>query len=140
MIEYSPDKYSGKKSILIVDDHYVIRRGLMELLNQQPDLTVCDAVATAEQALDAMDREPVDLAIIDISLGQVDGITLTTMLKQKYPGLTVLILSMHDEHLYGPRALRAGASGFVAKHETGDTLLEAIYQVLSGRTYFRSAG
>ena len=138
MIEYSPGSQIGKKNILIVDDHYVVRRGLVELLSQQPDLNVCDAVATAEQALDAVDREPVDLAIIDISLGEVDGITLTDVLKQKYPGMIILILSMHDEQLYGPRALQAGASGFVAKQQAGDTLLEAIHQVLSGQMYFHS--
>ncbi|RPJ35547.1 MAG: DNA-binding response regulator, partial [Planctomycetaceae bacterium] len=95
MIECSPGSQVGKKNILIVDDHYVVRRGLVELLSQQPDLNVCDAVANAEQALDAVDREPVDLAIIDISLGEVDGITLTDVLKQKYPGMIILILSMH---------------------------------------------
>ncbi len=138
MIEYSPGSQVGKKNILIVDDHYVVRRGLVELLSQQPDLNVCDAVASAKQALDAVDREPVDLAIIDISLGEVDGITLTDVLKRKYPGMIILILSMHDEQLYGPRALQAGASGFVAKQQAGDTLLDAIHQVLNGRMYFHS--
>ena len=138
MIEYSSGSKVGKKNVLIVDDHYVVRRGLIELLSQQPDLTVCDAVATAEQALEVADREPVDLAIVDISLGQIDGLILTDMLKQRHPDLTILILSMHDEQLYGPRAVQAGASGFVAKQEAGDTLLDAIRQVLSGQTYFHS--
>lgn len=138
MIEYSSDSEVGKKNILIVDDHYMVRRGLVEFLSQQPDLTVCDAVATAQEALDVADREPVDLAIVDISLGQIDGITLTDMLKQRHPNLIILILSMHDEHLYGPRALRAGASGFVAKQQAGDTLLDAIHRVLSGQQYFHS--
>ncbi len=139
MIEYSSDSKISKKNVLIVDDHYVVRRGLVELLSQQPDLIVCDAAATAEEALDVVSREPIDLAIIDISLGRIDGLTLTDMLKQRHPDLIVLILSMHDEQIYGPRALRAGASGFVAKQEAGDTLLNAIHQVLSGQTYFHSA-
>jgi DNA-binding NarL/FixJ family response regulator len=140
MIEYNPGSEVGKKSILIVDDHYVVRRGLVELLSHQPDLTICDAVANAEEALNAADREPIDLAIVDISLGQTDGLTLTDMLKRRHPNLIVLILSMHDEQLYGPRALRAGASGFVAKQEAGDNLLDAIHQVLNGQTYFHSEG
>jgi DNA-binding NarL/FixJ family response regulator len=138
MMEYSPGSEDGKKNVLIVDDHYVVRRGLMELLGQQPDLVICDAVASAEQALEVVDREPVDLAIIDISLGRMDGITLTDTLRQKHPQIVVLILSMHDEHLYGRRAQQAGASGFVAKQEACETLLHAIRQVLSGQMYFRS--
>ena len=137
MIEYSPDSEGDKKSILIVDDHYVVRRGLTELLSQQPDLTVCDAVASAEQALEVVEHETVDLAIVDISLGRMDGITLTDMLRQKHPKIIVLILSMHDEHVYGPRALLAGAAGFVAKQLAGETLLDAIHQVLNGQKYFQ---
>lgn len=138
MIEYGPDSEGDKKSILIVDDHYVVRRGLTELLSQQPDFTVCDAVASAEQALEVVEREPVDLAIVDISLGRMDGITLTDLLRQKHPKIIVLILSMHDEHVYGPRALHAGAAGFVAKQLAGETLLDAIHQVLNGQKYFRA--
>jgi DNA-binding NarL/FixJ family response regulator len=136
MIEYTSGAEAVKKNILIVDDHYVVRRGVMELLNQQPDLCVCGAVATPEQALEVADRQPLDLAIVDISLGQIDGIMLTSMLRQRHPGLVILILSMHDEHLYGLRAQRAGASGFVAKQEAGEVLLDAIRQVLNGHLYF----
>jgi DNA-binding NarL/FixJ family response regulator len=138
MIKYSPGSEAEKKSVLIVDDHYVVRRGLVEFLSQQPDLAVCDAVASAKEAMEVVEHEPVDLAIIDISLGGVDGLMLTDMLKREHPELIVLILSMHDEQLYGHRALNAGASGFVAKQEAGDTLLDAIHQVLSGRMYFRA--
>jgi len=139
MIEYSPDREGDMKNILIVDDHEVVRRGLTALLSQQADLTVRHAVASAEEALDVITRESVDLAIVDISLGRMDGITLTDLLKRKCPSLVVLILSMHDEHLYGRRALDAGASGFVAKQDAGETLLDAIHQVLAGQRYFRTA-
>lgn len=138
MIEYGRDNEGDKKSILIVDDHDVVRRGLTELLSQQPDLVICDAVASAEQALEVADRASVDLAIVDISLGRMDGITLTDTLKHKYPNMLVLILSMHDEQVYGPRAQHAGASGFVAKQDAGERLLDAIRHVLAGRMYFRS--
>lgn len=138
MIEYDPGIEGDKKSILIVDDHYMVRRGLVEFLSQQPDLSVCDAVASAQEAIEAVEHEPIDLAIVDISLGGMDGLQLTDVLKRKHPGLVVLILSMHDEQLYGKRALSAGASGFVAKQEAGETLLDAIHKVLSGQTYFHS--
>jgi DNA-binding NarL/FixJ family response regulator len=139
MIKYNSDSEGDKKSILIVDDHDMVRRGLSELLGQQPDFIVRDAVASAEEALEVVEREPVDLAIVDISLGHMDGITLTNILKQKHPQLIVLILSMHEEQFYSRQALDAGASGFVAKQEAGETLLDAIHSVLAGRTYFHSA-
>jgi DNA-binding NarL/FixJ family response regulator len=136
MVKGNSGSKALRKRILIVDDHYVVRRGLVEFLSQQPDLCVCDAVADAEQALDVVDREPVDLAIVDICLGGMDGLTLTCRLKRKHPDLVVLILSMHDESIYGQRARQAGASGFVTKLGAGETLLDAIHQVLSGQTYF----
>ncbi len=139
MIEYGSDKEGAKKNILIVDDHEVVRRGLTALLSQQPDLAVRHAVASAEEALDVIEHEPVDLAIVDISLGRMDGITLTDRLKHKRPSTVVLVLSMHDEHVYGRRALDAGASGFVAKQDAGETLLDAIRKVLAGQRYFRFA-
>jgi len=127
---------SGKTRILVVDDHCIVRRGLTELLNVQPDLTVGAAVGNAEQALEAVRQEPFDLAIVDISLGKMDGIELTDKLTSAHPEMVVLILSMHEEERYADRALRAGASGFVAKQQAGNTLLTAIYQVLKGQHYF----
>jgi two-component system invasion response regulator UvrY len=128
---------TGKTNVLIVDDHQAVRRGLTQLLSEQPDLAVCGAVASAEQALETVEREPIDLAIVDISLEHMDGITLADALKRRHPEIVILILSMHDEHFYGPRALRAGAAGFVAKQDAPDTIVEAIHEVLSGRPYFR---
>jgi len=122
--------------ILIVDDHYVMRRGLCELLNQRPDFSVGAAVANAQQALEVARQEPFDLAIVDISLGEIDGIELTGRLKSENPNLVVLILSMHDEALYGTRAAGAGASGFVAKQHAGEMLLPAIDCVLRGEYHF----
>ncbi|MEN6427237.1 MAG: response regulator transcription factor [Phycisphaerales bacterium] len=122
--------------ILIVDDHYVMRRGLCELLNQRPDFAVGAAVANAQQALEITRQEPFDLAIVDISLGEIDGIELTGRLKSENPSLVILILSMHDEALYGARAASAGASGFVAKQRAGEMLLPAIDCVLGGGFHF----
>jgi len=124
-----------KAQILVVDDHSAVRRGLIQLLGQQPDLTVCAAVEDAEGALQVVQQQPVDLAIVDISLGRMDGLELTQKLRLEYPHVYVLVLSMHDASLYADRALRAGASGFVAKQDAGETLLTAIYQVLAGQTY-----
>lgn len=128
----------GRKRVLIVDDHYIVRRGLTELLSQQPEFGAVSAVGTAEEAIQLVDQQPFDLAIVDISLGQMDGLELTNWLKQRRPELVVLILSMHDEQHYGERAQRVGAAGYVAKQRAGDTLLEAVRQVLGGQTYYRA--
>jgi DNA-binding NarL/FixJ family response regulator len=119
-----------------VDDHYIMRRGLCELLDQQADFEVGAVVSNAQQALEIARQEPFDLAIVDISLGEVDGIELTGKLKSEHPDLIVLILSMHDEALYAERAAGAGAAGFVAKQRAGEMLLPAIEHVLRGEYHF----
>lgn len=125
--------------VLIVDDHYIIRRGLAELLGQEQEFVVGAVVGSAEEALEVARREAFDLAIVDISLGEMDGIELTQRLKSEHPELVVLILSMHDEGLYADRAMRAGASGFVAKQDAGEALLNAISAVLQGKQHFRQS-
>ena len=122
--------------ILVVDDHGLVRQGLTRLLDQQPDLCVCAAVGDAEQALEYLRHHPVDLAIVDISLGRMDGLQLTGRLRSTWPGLRILIFSMCDPVVSAQRARHAGASGFVAKTEAGDILLTAVHQILAGRTYF----
>lgn len=125
--------------VLVVDDHYAVRRSLIRLLDQQPSLTVSAAVASAERALDFVGRQPVDLAIVDISLPTMDGLELTRKLRRDHPTLPILILSMRDPAVYAQRALDAGASGFLAKQEASAAILTAIHQVLTGRTYVSPA-
>jgi len=100
---------AARTRVLIVDDHYAVRRSLTELLGQQPGLTVCAAVPSAERALGFMVEQPVDPAIVDISLGKMDGLQLTRRLSRDYPNLRILVLSMHDAASYAPLALDAGA-------------------------------
>ena len=132
----SHDEAIPRTRVLVVDDHYIMRRGLCELLGQQPGFVVGAAVNNAQQALEIARQEPFDLAIVDISLGEVDGIELTSRLKAEHPELIVLILSMHEEALYADRAAGAGASGFVAKQRAGEMLLPAIEHVLRGECHF----
>jgi len=125
--------------VIIVDDHDMVRRGLMRLLGEQPHLTVCASLENAERALDYLENQTADLAIVDISLGHMDGLQLTRRLRRDHPHLRVLVLSMHDPVVYGEQARSAGASGFVAKATAGDTLLAAIERVRTGGTYFDNA-
>ena len=124
-----------RKRILLVDDHPMMRQGLAQLINNEPDL---EAVAEAPNAFEAMDiirREPPDLVLADISLPQKNGLELIKDIQAWSPQLPVLVVSMHDETMYAERVLRAGGRGYIMKQEGGKKLLQAIRQVLTGQIY-----
>lgn len=125
----------GKASILIVDDHPILIDGLTQLLNQQRDLSVCGSARTAAEALAAIETLSPDLAILDISLQDGDGIELTKNIHARRHELPILILSMHNEAVYAERALRAGARGYVMKRGATGTVVSAIRRILSGEVY-----
>ncbi len=124
-----------KRRILVVDDHAIIREGLTLLINQEQDLEVCATAENADDALDLIKKDNIDLAVVDISLNGTSGLQLTERMKSYNPHLPVLILTMHDEELYAKRAFRAGARGFVTKHEASQTIITAIRMVLAGQSY-----
>lgn len=124
-----------KTRVLIVDDHPVTRAGLVHVINHQPDLTVCGEAESAAQALDILDSSRPDLLLIDITLPGKSGLELIKDVKAMQPELLMLVVSMHDESLYADRVLRAGARGYIMKHEGGEKLMEAIRHVLRGKIY-----
>lgn len=121
--------------ILVVDDHPIVRLGIRQMISADPGLSVCCEADSAEAALQCASGSKADLAIVDLSLGQVTGLELIRKLHDALPDLPVLVLSMHDEALFAERALRAGARGYIMKQEAIDGLVGAIRQVLSGRIY-----
>lgn len=121
--------------IFLVDDHPVTREGVRVLIDQEPDLVVCGQADSAPAALQLIQRLKPDLAVVDITLKTTSGIELMKNVKALLPDLPVLIMSMHDESLYAERALRAGAKGYVMKHEASDRILTAIRSVLAGDLY-----
>jgi len=125
----------NKTRILVVDDHAIVRQGLIKLIETEFDLIVCFEAENANQALKAMDRQEFDLAIVDISLEGINGLELTEIMKLRSPKMIVLILSMYYGLFYTQRALRAGASGYVAKYEAAEKIITAIRLVLSGKIY-----
>ena len=133
--ERGKDRSSPKRQILIVDDHAIIREGLTLLINQENDLEVCATAANADDALEIIKNNNVDLAVVDISLDGTSGLQLTERIKAHNAHLPVLILTMHDEELYAKRAFRAGAGGFVTKHEASETIITAIRMMLEGQNY-----
>ena len=122
-----------KRRVFLVDDHPLVREWLTNLINQQPDLTVCGEAESAPQALGAMGAAKPEVAIVDLSLKDSSGIELIKDLKQCHPDVAVLVLSMHDESHYAERALRAGARGYIMKRETTRKVIGAIRQVLEGK-------
>ncbi len=134
-MKVTKSKASGKQRILIVDDHPMMRQGLAQLINSEPDLTVCCEADTARQAFEAIGQGKPDLALVDISLPDKSGLELIKDLHALHPELRVLVVSMHDESLYAERVLRAGGRGYVMKQEGGRKLMEAIRHVLSGQIY-----
>jgi len=126
---------ANAQRIFLVDDHPLTRQGLSMLINLEPDLVVCGEAGSAPVALEMMRDIKPDLAVVDITLETTSGIELLKSVHALLPNLPVLIMSMHDESLYAERALRAGAKGYVMKHEPGDRLLLAIRSVLQGEIY-----
>ncbi len=133
-----PSSLCRATQVLIVDDHPIIREGLTHLLNLHEDLHVCCAAGSAEEALAVMACQP-DMAIVDLSLHSNSGLDLVKTLRQHYPKLAILILSMHDETLFAERALRAGANGYLMKLEATEHIVNAIREVLAGNIYLSAA-
>lgn len=109
--------------VMLVDDHPIVRRGLAELIAQEPGLSVCGEASAYAEALKCLEKTKPDLVIVDVSLEDSNGIELTRQLRALCPELAILVLSMHEESVYAERALRAGANGYVMKAEAAETLL-----------------
>jgi DNA-binding NarL/FixJ family response regulator len=124
-----------KKRVLIVDDHPIFRFGLAGLITEQSHLEVCGYADSAPIALDAMRRLKPDLVLVDLSLRGTSGIELIKLMKAEEPDLPILVISMHSEAVFGLRALKAGALGYVMKAEAMNHVAEAISKVLQGKIY-----
>jgi DNA-binding NarL/FixJ family response regulator len=122
----------AKKRVFLVDDHPIVRERLAELIGQETDLEVCGEAEDAIAALKSIQAQRPDIAIVDITLKDTYGIELIKDLKDRCPNLPVLVLSMHDESLFGERAIRAGAKGYLNKQEATKKVISAIRTVLGG--------
>lgn len=125
--------------VFLVDDHPIVRYGFAQMLAGAPDLEVCGLAADAASALEQIEAAAPNVAVIDVSLGNSSGIDLVKDLKERWPSLAVLVLSMHDEQLYAERALRAGAAGYVMKQEASESIIKAIRTVAAGGVFVSEA-
>jgi DNA-binding NarL/FixJ family response regulator len=130
-----PSHAPGKRKVLIVDDHPIVRQGLRLMIDEEPDLKVCGEAQSEREARIAIRDLGPDVVIVDISLAQGDGLELVRDVHAHHPELPMLVLSMHDELIYAERLLAAGASGYIMKQAASDQLLVALRRVLSGERY-----
>jgi DNA-binding NarL/FixJ family response regulator len=121
--------------IVIVDDHPLVREGLCGLLASQTDFVVCGEASGVTEARRVVAETHPDVAIIDLTLSDGTGLELVKEFKAAYGDLKLLVLSMHDESIYAERVLRAGAVGYVNKHEASRTIVQAVRTILSGKLY-----
>lgn len=126
---------SGPVRILLVDDHPLLRAGLAEVLTKEKDLVICGHAEDRLEALKLIPTAKPHLAIIDLTLKEASGLELIKDIRCQFPNLLMLVVSMHDERLHAERVLRAGASGYISKGEAIDLVVEAVREVLSGKTY-----
>ncbi len=126
------------KRVLVVDDHAMVRKGLVGILSTQPinsEQLVCDEAGGGEEALHLLEGHAYDLVILDISMPGLGGLELLMRIHESWPGLAVLMLSMFPEEQFALRALKLGASGYLTKKEAADELLLAVQQIFSGKRY-----
>jgi len=121
--------------IIVVDDHPIVRDGLAELLNHEVDLVVSAKAGTAAEAIKAVKKQRVDLAIVDMLLKDTTGIQVTRKMKAIRPNLIVMIFSMSDELRYIKQAFEVGARGYITKDELSEKIIDAIRQILDGGIY-----
>lgn len=120
---------------LIVDDHPLFRQGLVSVIENVRTYQVQAQATTIAEALTLLDKTEVDVALIDISLQQENGLELVKTLKTSKPEVQSIVVSMYDELIYASSALKAGARGYVMKQEAASSLLKAIDTVLKGKIY-----
>lgn len=124
-----------KKKFLVVDDHPIFRQGLVALIHSNPSYSVVAEVGNVGDAMEALETATPDIALIDITLQNENGLDLVRQMKMSYPKVPVLIITMHDEIVYADRVMKAGARGIVMKQEAPSVILKAIESVLAGRVY-----
>lgn len=124
-----------KWRVLIIDDHPIVRRGLRQLVGEQPDFEICGEAGTRQEALDIAASSQADIAIVDLILPDSPGLGLIERLRASHPDLKLLVSSMHDERLFARRVLQLGARGYIAKQESPELMLVALRAIGRGEIW-----
>src|SRR5216684_1504478 len=129
-----PQKFGA----LLVEDHPMFREQLAQLINKEPDMCICGEADNIRDAFELLQSASAGIVNVDLTLKGPGGLELLKDLKAQQIDVPVLVLSMHDELLYAERVLRAGARGYITKHETSKQVMSAIRKVLAGEVYLGS--
>jgi two-component system, NarL family, invasion response regulator UvrY len=121
--------------VLLADDHSMVRAGLRRIVEESGDMTVVDEAADGREAIRMVRARQPDVAIIDISMPQMDGLEVISRLQNEFPDLPIIILTMHDEEQYVVRAIEAGAMGYLTKQSAPEQLVIAIRKVYAGARF-----
>jgi DNA-binding NarL/FixJ family response regulator len=128
-------KTQAKIRILVADDHYIVRMGLISLVSTEPDMEVVAEAANGAQAVELYGKHAPDLVLMDLSMPIKDGIQATLEIRNKFPAARILMLTTFDGDDDIHKALRAGAQGYVLKNSTGDSLIPALRTVAAGQRW-----
>lgn len=124
-----------KIRILIADDHPIIRKGLSQIINDEPDMEVVSEVSDGYEALEKLRKQKFDIAILDISMPKKTGVEILEQLKLEKIKTRILILSVYSEEQYALRVIKTGAKGYLTKESAPDELVKAIRKIIEGETY-----
>ena len=125
--------------LLIVDDHMIIRRGLSQILADDPGIATIDEAGDGPEAMRVLRAKPVDLVLLDIALGERDGLDVLKAIRGEFPRVGVVMLSVYPESQFAVRAIRAGAGAYLNKGCSPDELRDAIFKVAAGGVYVTAA-
>jgi DNA-binding NarL/FixJ family response regulator len=121
--------------VLLADDHSIVRAGLRRIIEESGEMEIIAEAADGMEAIRKAHEQPPDVAVIDISMPNWDGLEVVSRLRNDYPGLPILILTMHEEGQYVVRAIEAGAMGYITKQSAPEQLVKAIRKVYAGHRY-----
>jgi DNA-binding NarL/FixJ family response regulator len=130
---------TGSIDLLVLDDHAIVRQGVMMLVQQHEWIARCRGAASIEEAMHLMEEAPADVAVVDLSLKRESGLNAIESLLLRWPGLPIVVLSMHADPIHRQRALQRGAKGFVAKDDASEELAEALRQAVAGERYLSTS-
>ena len=125
--------------VLLADDHQIVLDGLSLLLEMENDIQKVDGVLDGRMVLKVLEYAEVDVAVIDVEMPEMDGIETTIAIKEKYPQVKILILTMYNEESFITQLIQAGASGYILKNRGKEELVDAIRKVAKGGEYFGEA-
>ena len=120
--------------LLIVDDHEIVRAGIKRLFENTPNLNIVADLGSGEEAYQFLQKNTVDLIIMDVSMPGKGGIETTNQIKKRHPKIKIIMLSMHDNAMIIEKAMKAGADGYILKNDLSDDLLNAVEKVMNNET------